>query len=149
MNYVLQFSAAMLGTISFAIIYEVQRGIYLTCGLVGAFGWLVYFAIFEGLGANESLAIFLAAFLVVLASRYLGIRQKCPATMFLIPGIFPLVPGVRIFETFDAYMRNDITGISVDGRATTAIAFAIAIAIILGFEIPQRFFDVLARRQTS
>lgn len=147
MGYVWQFVAAMIGTISFAIIYEVQTGIYISCGLVGALGWLVYLGMFEFLGTYESLSVFVAAFFVICASRYLGIKQKCPATMFLIPGIFPLVPGVRIFETFDAYMRNDVSGIGEDGRATTAIALAIVIAIILAFEIPQQVFDFIAGRK--
>ncbi len=146
MSYVLQFIAALVGTASFAIIYEVQTDIYLPCGLLGAFGWLIYLGMYEFLGANESVSVFAAAFFVICTSRYLGIRRKCPATMFLIPGIFPLVPGVRIFETFDAYMRNDISGIGEDGRATTSIALAIVIAIILAFEIPQSVFDCIAKR---
>lgn len=147
MRYFLQFIAAFVGTVSFSVIYEVQTGIYLSCGLVGALGWLIYLGMFEILGANESLAVFIAAFFVICVARFLGIKKKCPATMFMIPGIFPLVPGVRIFETFDAYMRNDISGIGEDARATTSIAMAIVIAIVLAFEIPQSLFDFFAKRK--
>ena len=36
-----QFIAAFLGTLAFAILYEVQTRIYFVCGLVGAIGWLI------------------------------------------------------------------------------------------------------------
>ena len=94
-----QFIAAFLGTLAFAILYEVQTRIYFVCGLVGAIGWLVYLIAFNFFSIQESVAIFISAFIVVCISRFSGIIFRCPATMFLVPGIFPLVPGVKVYET--------------------------------------------------
>ena len=122
-----QFIAAFLGTLAFAILYEVQTRIYFVCGLVGAIGWLVYLIAFNFFSIQESVAIFISAFIVVCISRFSGIIFRCPATMFLVPGIFPLVPGVKVYETFDAYMRNDASDINTFSRGTTLIAIAILV----------------------
>jgi hypothetical protein len=141
-----QFIAAFLGTLAFAILYEVQTRIYFVCGLVGAIGWLIYLIAFNFFSIQESVAIFIAAFIVVCISRFSGIIFRCPATMFLVPGIFPLVPGVKVYETFDAYMRNDASDINTFSRGTTLIAIAIVLAILLSFEIPQKTFDTLVKK---
>ena len=141
-----QFIAAFLGTLAFAILYEVQTRIYFVCGLVGAIGWLVYLIAFNFFSIQESVAIFISAFIVVCISRFSGIIFRCPATMFLVPGIFPLVPGVKVYETFDAYMRNDASDINPFSRGTTLIAIAIVLAILLSFEIPQKTFDTLVKK---
>jgi hypothetical protein len=141
-----QFIAAFLGTLAFAILYEVQTRIYFVCGLVGAIGWLVYLIAFNFFSIQESVAIFISAFIVVCISRFSGIIFRCPATMFLVPGIFPLVPGVKVYETFDAYMRNDASDINTFSRGTTLIAIAIVLAILLSFEIPQKTFDTLVKK---
>ena len=141
-----QFIAAFLGTLAFAILYEVQTRIYFVCGLVGAIGWLVYLIAFNFFSIQESVAIFISAFIVVCISRFSGIIFRCPATMFLVPGIFPLVPGVKVYETFDAYMRNDASDINTFSRGTTLIAIAIVLAILLSFEIAQKTFDPLVKK---
>ena len=141
-----QFIAAFLGTLAFAILYEVQTRIYFVCGLVGAIGWLVYLIAFNFFSIQESVAIFISAFIVVCISRFSGIIFRCTATMFLVPGIFPLVPGVKVYETFDAYMRNDASDINTFSRGTTLIAIAIVLAILLSFEIPQKTFDTLVKK---
>ena len=141
-----QFIAAFLGTLAFAILYEVQTRIYFVCGLVGAIGWLVYLIAFNFFSIQESVAIFISAFIVVCISRFSGIIFRCPATMFLVPGIFPLVPGVKVYETFDAYMRNDASDINTFSRGTTLIAIAIVLAILLSFEIPQKTFYTLVKK---
>ena len=63
------------------------------CGLGGALGWAVYL-FFSELGANIFLANMLAAVAVSVWSEAMARRRRCPATSYLVIGIFPLVPGL-------------------------------------------------------
>ena len=46
-----------------------------------------------------ALASFFGTLAVVLISRILTVRMKCPITIFLISGIIPLVPGAGVYFT--------------------------------------------------
>ena len=98
--------AAGIGTIAFALMFHVPKQYYLCGGVAGAAGWLVYRAL--ELDVNSLMGpVFAGAFTVVFLSRIFAVRKKCPVTMFLIPGIFPLVPGMGIYQTAQALVGSD------------------------------------------
>ena len=90
-----QFFAACIGTISFSVIFHVNKKYYPICGLIGGIGWLVYLCCSHVMSVSE--ASFLATCFVAFASRAAAIYKRCPVTIFLISGIFPLVPGAGIY----------------------------------------------------
>ena len=73
--------------------------------------------------------------------------EQCPATLFLIPGIFPLVPGAGVYWTSYYIVTDDLTLASDTGFTSLKVAAAIVLGIIFVFEIPQDFFAVLAGRK--
>ena len=86
-----QVCAAMMGTIAFSLLFGVPRKYYIWCGLIGGAGWAVYVLVsgyVSGAGAS-----FAATVVVIFLSRAAAVGNRCPATIFLISGIFPLVPG--------------------------------------------------------
>ena len=86
---------AFMGTVAFAMMFNVPKRYYLSCGMTGVVGWLVYKGVH--LYASAAVASFLAALMVVLISRMLTVRMKCPITIFLVSGIIPLVPGAGVY----------------------------------------------------
>lgn len=131
--------AAGIGTVAFALMFHVPQHYYLCGGLAGGAGWLVYRVL--SLYVNSVLGpVCAGAFTVVLLSRIFAVRKRCPVTMFLIPGIFPLVPGMSLYQAAQALVTSDwdLAG----DKGLTAIKFAVAIVggILLGFEIPQKWF---------
>ena len=106
--------AAAVGTAAFALLFGVPRRYYAACALTGAAGWLAYsLLLIAGLSPEE--ATLVAALLVATLSLFFAVRQRCPATVFLIAGIFPLVPGAGIYWTAyylvtDQMMRSLETG---------------------------------------
>ena len=92
-----EFFAACVGTIAFALLFQVPRKYYLYCGLAGACGWICYKLILPH--TTEPVSIFFATVLVILLSRSFAVYKRFPVTVFLIAGIFPLVPGSGIYWT--------------------------------------------------
>ena len=93
----LQFLLAGAGTLSFAILFACPRRTLPYCGLVGAVGWLVY-EIAELFGMEAFAASLLAVIPLTLLARILAMTLRAPVTVFLLTGIFPLVPGAGIGE---------------------------------------------------
>ena len=61
--------------------------------------------------------------------------------MFLIPGIFPLVPGMGIYQPAQALVGSDWDLAASKGLTSIKFAVAIVGGVLLGFEIPQRWFS--------
>ena len=89
--------AAFFGTIAFSILYDIPFRYLTTCGAIGALGWLVYSILIKHIGNSAS--IFAATVAIALVSRYAAVMKKAPEIVFLISGIFPLVPGAGIYWT--------------------------------------------------
>lgn len=102
-----QFVVAMVATISFGITFQVGRRHYWTCGFVGAVGWTIYIACTTLGGMTAPMATLIATLPLAALSRFFAIRHKAPITVFLLTGIFPLVPGAGIYYTAYYFLRND------------------------------------------
>lgn len=133
-----QLLAAFLGTVSFALLFGVPRNCYVFCGLIGSLGWLVYVVV--RIGADETFAVLLATMAVVFLSRLVAVRMHCPATLFLIPGIFPLVPGAGVYWAAYYVVTDRLMLAAHTGYSAAKTAVAIVLGIVFVFEIPQRWF---------
>ena len=82
---------------------------------------------------SPTIIIFFATVLVAIVALIQSIIRKCPVTVFLISGIFPLVPGAGIFWTsYNIVSNNLLAAISTGAtaiKATIAIAFGILIVM--------------------
>lgn len=127
-----QVLVALVGTYSFAILFGVPRRFYLQSGVVGMLGWLVYLVMMRYTPAGAFASTFLAATVVAFLSRFFALKFRCPSTVFLICGIFPLIPGAGVFwsayyiasEQFDAAMSTGMNAVKI----TLAIVLGIIIA---------------------
>ena len=130
---------AFIGTIAFSHLFNVNRKHYFFCGLVGAVGYLFYCLM--DLRMTAAFSTFLATMVVVLCSRILTVVRKCPITVFLISGIFPLVPGASVYNTAYYFIMNNLDEAVIWGINSLKIAFAIVLGIVFIVSIPRQFFN--------
>ena len=131
---VAQFFLAGAGTLSFAILFACPRRTLPCCALVGAAGWFVYeLAVLYG--ADAAAASLIAVIPLTLVSRLFAILLKTPVTVFLLTGIFPLVPGAGIY-----YFIQGENALSLANGISTfkvAVSLAAGIALVLGLPMPK------------
>jgi uncharacterized membrane protein YjjB (DUF3815 family) len=144
-NLIKEIIAAMIGTVAFSVLFSVPRQYYLHCGLIGGAGWAVYSLMHEE--SSVVTASVVATMVVVLLSRISAVWNQCPVTVFLISGIFPLVPGTYVYWTAYYLVTDQLSLASESGYMALTIAFAIVLGIVLVFGIPQRVFQCFARRK--
>lgn len=141
-----EMAAAAVGTAAFSVLFSVPKKYYGLCAACGTIGWLVYFCFhWDGLSPAES--TFFSAAAVIFLSRLFAVWERCPATLFMIPGIFPIVPGAGIYWTAHYIVTDQLALASRTGFEAVKAAAAIVLGIIFVFEIPQRFFGRIAKRK--
>lgn len=140
---IIEFVVAMVATISFAILFNAPKKEVIYCGLTGALGWSVYYAMTHH-DCNSVLAALTATFCLTILSRCFAVIRKNPVTMYVLPGIFPLVPGAGVYYTAYYLFIGNTEMSGFKGLETLEIAGAIVFGIIFGFGIPQWIFHKMA-----
>lgn len=129
-----------VGTIAYAVMFNVPKRFYVSCGLTGTAGWLIFH--FAAGFTSTAVGAFLGTLVVVLISRILTVIKKCPITVFLVSGIFPLVPGAGVYYTVYYLVTNQLELASAKGMESIKIAFGIVLGIVFIVSIPREFFQV-------
>lgn len=124
------FFSAFMATGVFALFFNANKYDVLWGALLGGIGWTIYKWILLS-GGSILYAYFLGAFFVAFLSEVLGIIIKNPATVFLIPGILPLVPGGGMFFTMRAFVSGSVETALELGYTTLGAAGAIALGIAI------------------
>lgn len=143
---VIQFIVSLVATLSFAVLFCAPKPELFFCGLTGAIGWIVYLIC---LNFNDSITIanLTATLALTVISRMIASLRKNPVTLYLISGIFPLVPGAGIYYTSYYFIMNEMAEFSRYGMQTVKVAGAIVLGIIFGFALPQGWFNALGQKK--
>ena len=140
MTFVLNLLLASTGSLAFAILYNVPRKFYLCAAFTGMAGWFCYYLIVPF--TDTAVASFFGAVGVVRVSRIFAVWKKCPITVFLISGIFPLVPGAGVYYTMYYLVSNELTLAAIKGLESLKIAFGIVLGIVFIVTIPKKWFFI-------
>ena len=145
---VIELLSSAMGTIGFCVLYGVPKNHFPACGLIGAAGWLMYRAALA-LNMGLGFAVFFATILIVLLSRIMAVRRQCPATVFMITGIFPLVPGAQIYWAAYYLVTSQLGAAMDSGFSALKVMIAIVLGIVFVFEIPNRTFLMFRPRSDA
>jgi uncharacterized membrane protein YjjB (DUF3815 family) len=122
--------AIFLLSLSIGVLYRVPKSSLMYGGIIGIIGWL-NFSIIYARGGNIVLGCFVGSFMVALFSEIFARRLRKPATVFLIPGFIPLVPGREAYLTMSSMVRGDyLEGIAM-ATQTAWMGGAIAMGIFV------------------
>lgn len=139
----IHFIVAFFATAAFAVLFNVPKNQWLFAGLTGGIGWVFYKAFL--ISTSAALATYIAVLIITLLSRIFAVLRKTPVTVFLVSGIFPLVPGVGIYYTSYYFITEDFKTAGNYGMETLQVAIAITLGIMCILSIPQKLFHFLSR----
>lgn len=135
MNILLSTLYASLGTLCFAVLFHVPQRHYIRCAAVGGVGWLVYL-LAMALGAGCVSATLAASVPLALLSRWYAVKARAPATVFLLCGIFPLVPGAGIYYTAYYFVSGQMALFSAKLAEVIKVALALSVGIAVVLSVP-------------
>jgi len=130
MSMLIQIISAFVGSLGFALIFNVKGISTLICALGGGLTWCIYL-LTEGLYSAPFVpslcaAVFAAAFSEIMARIF-----KTPSTVFTATSIIPLVPGGTLYYTLLSVIRNNSFSAISYGTKTFLAASGIAIGIVV------------------
>lgn len=137
---IVQLIVAFFATVSFSILFNVPKEQYICCGITGAMGWFFYLVITANQGSVATASL-VATIMLTALSRYFAVTRKTPITIFLISGIFPLVPGAGIYYTAYHLIMNENELAIYKGMETAKVAIAIVLGIVLVLSLPNGLFS--------
>ena len=121
---------AFAGCLGFCPSFNVQGVGALLCCLGGGMSWAVYL-LAEGLCHNSFVSTLIAAIAVSAYSEVMARVRKCPATSYLTIALFPLVPGLTIYQAMDHVIRGDMDLFWDKFFRTFGIAGCIALGLLM------------------
>ncbi len=146
LSFLQQLLLAFFGTISFGLLFHVPPRHFAACGIAGAAGWLVYWGMMQ-LQPSAVVASLVAVIPLTILTRVFAVTRRAPVTLFLIPGIFPLVPGAGIYYTAYAFITGDSAQFVLKGAETLKIAVALAMGIAVVMSVPMLPSNLRADRK--
>lgn len=132
--------AAFTGTLGFSVIFGLPRRNYLHSSLVATVGWVSYLVFLRYCGAGAVGATLVSTIIVSLLSRYSARWFRTPQTVFLITGVFPVIPGGGIFWTTFFVVSGRMDMASHSGTMALACTAAIVLGIVLVSSLPKKLF---------
>lgn len=130
MNLIKEIIFSAFSTMGFAILFRSPKSAIFYAGFIGATAWGV-FSLTVNIFGNIVGSSFLAALTVGLLGEFFARYSKKPATLYVTPGIIPLVPGAGMYYTMIALVENDYATAISKGSETFFIAAAISMGIIV------------------
>ena len=121
---------AFVACLGFCPSFNVQGIGALLCCLGGGLGWAVYL-LAESLCGDAFVSTLAAAVAVSAYSELMARVRKCPATSYLTIALFPLVPGLAIYQAMDHVIRGDMELFWEKFFRTFGIAGCIALGLLV------------------
>jgi len=105
-------------------------------GLAGMIGYAGYQVSTQWFGAPQMLGAFLGALLVGTTGEIMARRLREPTILFIVPGLFPLVPGLMAYNGMLLLAREEL--LEAGKMLTRTIFYAGALAA--GLALPPALF---------
>lgn len=100
------FVFSFISSVSFAIICDVPRKTLVTGGIIGAIGWCGYWEMWSH-GQSVFMSSLVCSLLLANTSQICAIKFKNPLTVYFVPGLVPVVPGVTVYDAFRTLLLDE------------------------------------------
>lgn len=120
---------SFMATAFFALLMQAPKKSVLVSSAIAAAGYCCYFL--TSTYFNDLLGYFLGALIIALMGEFAARRLKMPATIFIFPGVIPLVPGMGLYRTMLAMVQGSLDKAFSTGIYTLLIAGTMAMAMAI------------------
>ncbi|WP_163969538.1 threonine/serine exporter family protein [Oceanobacillus halotolerans] len=129
MTIIEQLITSFIAAAGFGILFNAPRQSLIQCGLIGMFGWILYYMLVDA-GMDVVPATIFGAMLVAVLSQIASRVFKTPIIIFNVSGIIPLVPGGIAYDAMRHFVENDyFTAVQLSAKVML-LAGGIAIGLM-------------------
>lgn len=125
MEKFVQLIAAFVGSMGFAMLFNIKGRKVVIAAIGGLISWAAY--LIPGcVVKNPYICGFVATVVTTMYAESMARVQKTPVTVFLVPATIPLIPGASLYRAMDCLMQNDQNGFKSQGVYTLLFAASMA-----------------------
>lgn len=97
---------SFISSVTFGVLCNVPRKSLISGGLIGMIGWMGYWGLSSN-GVGVFLSSLCCSLLLAYAGQIAAHLFKKPLTVFFVPGLVPVVPGITFYEGFKKLLLNE------------------------------------------
>lgn len=132
------FVFSFISSVSFAVICDVPRKTLVTGGIIGAIGWCGYWEMWSH-EQSVFMSSLVCSLLLANTSQICAIKFRNPLTVYFVPGLVPVVPGVTIYDAFRTLLLDEYS----NSARIFLNSFYGAIGLAVGIIIADSIFRVI------
>ncbi|WP_085994083.1 threonine/serine exporter family protein [Oceanobacillus senegalensis] len=140
-----QLVTSFIASAGFGVLFNVPLRALVQSGLVGMFGWILYYLLVEQ-GMDTVPATLFGAMLVSLLSFLSSKIYKTPIIVYTVSGIIPLVPGGVAYNAMRNFVIKDYSLAIQLSTQVILLAGSIAIGLMFSEVINQIVRKVIVRK---
>jgi len=142
----IQILAGFVGTIGFAILFNI-RGKRLCATAFGGFlSWLLFVLLSEYV-KNEPVCYFAVAWAISIYSEIMARVLKTPTTTFITTSLIPLIPGGSLYYTMANAFHGNLDTFLQKAVYTLQLSSALALGIIVSSTLTRMLCQPTNRRR--
>jgi uncharacterized membrane protein YjjB (DUF3815 family) len=126
----IQILTAGIGALGFCLFSHMHLKHFFSASLGGLMAWAVYLALSHVM-ESLFLATLLAAMAAYIWSEIMARLGKAPVTIFLVPGILPLLPGSFLYYTTLALLNSQNDQFRYYCNVTITVTMGIACGVVI------------------
>lgn len=129
-NDLFQIIAAFIGSLGFAILYNIRGKKLVFSSLGGFLSWSL-FLLFGLLIESEPIRYFIVSVSATLYSELMARILKTPTTTFITTALIPLIPGGSLYYTIANAFEGNLENFLRNGIVTLKLAIALALGVVV------------------
>ena len=127
---IIQVLAGFVGTLGFAVLFNIRGKRFLFGGIGGLLSWLLFILLGRIL-PNEAVNYFIVAALISAYAEVMARILKTPTTTFITISLIPLIPGGSLYYTMAYAFESKTVLFFEKGIYTLTLASALALGSII------------------
>lgn len=128
MHELIQLTAAFLGSMSFAALFNIRGKKLAFASLGGLFAWGVYLAV-SHVTDNPYVCGFISTVILTLYAECMARVKKTPVTVFLVSATIPLIPGAGLYRAMNCLMMRNWAQFAKESEYTLLFAASMSAGI--------------------
>ena len=130
----------IMGLWGSAVTFRIPARAWLGCILAGLFGWEVNYLLIQQ-GIIPLYSAFVGAIGLTMCSEALARAIRMPSTVFVVPAVFPLVPGMTAYNAMLSLIQGQYDAAMTSTMQALLIASGIAVGMLMGNAICRSFLN--------
>ena len=143
---IVQVISALIGSIGFAVFFNMKGKQIMLAGAGGAATWIVYLLCQQQI-EGYFVPYFIASIFVAVYAEIMARMNRAPATIFLTAAAVPLIPGGSLYYTMAGLVNGDQALFAESGASAVTIALAISLGFVVVAIITKYITGITSRRK--